>query len=76
MTWDDADRTEEDIFFDEIEEKAQQLGIIIGTSREFQRIVGILEDEADELLSHDDEYDCKIRGEEILRLIKKIYEAR
>jgi hypothetical protein len=76
MTWNDTDRTELDKYVDEIEDNAQQLGIVIGKSQERERIIKLLRLEASEWLSHDGECDCKIKGEEVFRLIQKIEEAK
>jgi hypothetical protein len=76
MTWDDADRTELDKHIDEIEENAYNLGVMVGKGLEHQRIIDLLKLEASEWLSHDGECDCRGKGEEILRLIKKIEETK
>jgi len=36
----------------------------------------LLQLEASEWLSHDGECDCKLKGEEVVRLIKKIEESK
>lgn len=72
MTWDDTDRTELDKTIDEIEENAYQVGIIVGKTTERQAIIELLQLEASEWLSHDGECSCRYKGDEVLRLIKKI----
>ena len=72
MTWDDTDRTELDKTIDEIEENAYQVGIIVGKTTERQAIIELLQLEASEWLSHDGECGCRYKGDEVLRLIKKI----
>jgi hypothetical protein len=76
MTWNDTDRTELDKYVDEIEENAQELGIVMGKSQERQRIVDLLNAEASEWLSHDGECLCRYKGDEVIRLIKKIEETK
>jgi hypothetical protein len=46
----------------------------LGRDLERERIVNLLKYEASEWLSHDGTCDCRIRGEEVLRLIEKIEE--
>ena len=72
MTWDDTDRTELDKTIDEIKENAYQVGIIVGKTTERQAIIELLQLEASEWLSHDGECGCRYKGDEVLRLIKKI----
>ena len=72
MMWDDADRTELDKTIDEIEENAYQVGIIVGKTTERQAIIELLQLQADEWLSHDGECLCRYKGDELVRLIKKI----
>jgi hypothetical protein len=76
MTWNDADSTELDKYVDEIEDTAYKLGIVVGKSQEHQRIIDLLQVEASEWLSHDGECDCRYKGDEVLRLIKKIEETK
>jgi hypothetical protein len=76
MTWNDTDRTELDKYVDEIEENAQELGIVMGKSQERQRIVDLLNAEAFEWLSHDGECLCRYKGDEVIRLIEKIEETK
>jgi hypothetical protein len=76
MTWNDTDRTELDKQIDEIEEAAYNLGIMIGRGLERRRIIEFLQAEASEWLSHDGECDCRYKGDEVLRLIKKIEESK
>jgi hypothetical protein len=76
MTWDDTDRTELDKHIDEIEDNALNLGKMMGRALEHQRIIELLQLEASEWLSHDGECDCKLKGDEVLRLIKKIEESK
>lgn len=72
MTWDDTDRTELDKAMDEIEENAYRVGVIVGKTTERQAIVELLQLEASEWLSHDGECLCRYKGDEVVRLIKKI----
>ena len=72
MTWDDTDRSELDRTIDEIEENAYQVGIIVGKTTERQAIIELLQLEASEWLSHDGECLCRYKGDEVVRLIKKI----
>ena len=76
MTWDDTDRTELDEYVDEIEQNAYDLGVTVGKGLEHRRIIDLLQLEASEWLSHDGECDCKLKGEEVVRLIKKIEESK
>ena len=76
MTWNDTDRTELDKQIDEIEDNALNLGKMMGRALEHQRIIELLQLEASEWLSHDGECDCKLKGDEVLRLIKKIEESK
>jgi hypothetical protein len=76
MTWDDTDRTELDRHIDEIEENAYNLGVMVGKGLEHQRIIDLLQVEASEWLSHDGECDCRYKGDEVVRLIKKIEETK
>ena len=76
MTWDDTDRTELDKHIDEIEDNAYNFGIQVGRGLERQRIIDLLELEASEWLSHDGACDCRYKGDEVLRLIKKIEESK
>ncbi len=76
MTWNDTDRTELDKYVDEIEDNAYNLGIMVGRGLEHQRIIELLQLEASEWPSHDGECDCKLKGEEVVRLIKKIEESK
>lgn len=46
-----------------------------GAEDERERIIELLELEASEWLSHHGTCDCKVRGEEVLRLIEKIKES-
>ena len=62
MTWDDTDRTELDKTIDEIEQNAYDLGVIVGRNQERHEIVELLELEA--------------KGDEVVRLIKKIEERK
>jgi hypothetical protein len=50
--------------------------IELGRKLERERIVNLLKYEASEWLSHDGVCDCKVRGEEVLRLIDKIEESK
>ena len=76
MTWDDTDRTELDKHIDEIEENAYNLGVLVGRNLERHQIVELLELEASEWLSHDGECLCRYKGDEVVRLIKKIEERK
>jgi hypothetical protein len=76
MTWDDTDSTELDKYVDEIEQNAYDLGVTVGKGLERQRIIDFLQVEASEWLSHDGECDCRYKGDEIVRLIKKIKETQ
>jgi hypothetical protein len=76
MTWDDTDRTELDKRIDEIEDNAYNFGIQVGRGLERQRIVELLQAEASEWLSHDGECLCRYKGDEVVRLIKKIEERK
>ena len=58
--------------FDEVENNAYLVGIMVGTTTERARIIDLLQREASEWLSHDGVCDCKIRGEEVARLIDVI----
>ena len=62
MTWDDTDRTELDKHIDEIEQNAYDLGVVVGRNQERHEIVELLELEA--------------KGDEVVRLIKKIEERK
>lgn len=62
MTWDDTDRTELDKTIDEIEQNAYDLGVVVGRNQERHEIVELLELEA--------------KGDEVVRLIKKIEERK
>ena len=62
MTWDDTDRTELDKHIDEIEQNAYGLGVVVGRNQERHEIVELLELEA--------------KGDEVVRLIKKIEERK
>lgn len=75
MTWDDTDRTELDKTIDEIEQNAYDLGVMVGKGLERQRVIELLQLESSEWLSHDGECDCKVKGEEGIRLIAKIEES-
>jgi hypothetical protein len=69
MTWDDTDRTELDEYVDEIEDNAQQLGIIIGKSQERARIIRQLENIATNVIKSGNEYwDGYVRALEDVRL--------
>ena len=59
MTWDDTDRTEEAILFDEIEENSQQIGILIGKNQERRRIRELAEAWISEMRGHDGECNCR-----------------
>jgi hypothetical protein len=76
VTWDDTDRTELDKQIDEIEQNAYDLGVMIGKGLEHRRIIELLQLEASEWLSHDGACDCRYKGDEVLRLIKKISESK
>ena len=76
MTWNDTDRSELDKYVDEIEQNSYDLGVAVGKGLERQRIIDLLQVEASEWLSHDGECDCRYKGDEVLRLIKKIEEAK
>lgn len=62
----------DDELMDALMKTEYDVGIIVGTSKERQRIIELLKVEASEWLSHDGVCDCKARGEEGLRLIKLI----
>ena len=62
MTWDDTDRTELDKTIDEIEQNAYDIGVLVGRNQERHEIVELLELEA--------------KGDEVVRLIKKIEERK
>ena len=49
-------------------------GVNAGVRQERERIIELLEYEASEWLSHHVTCDCKVRGQEVLRLISKIKE--
>jgi hypothetical protein len=69
MTWDDTDSTELDKYVDEIEENAYQTGIVVGKSRERQRIVRQLENIATNVIKSGNEYwDGYVRALEDVRL--------
>jgi len=69
MTWDDTDRTELDEYVDEIEENAYQTGIIVGKSRERERILRQLENIATNVIQSGNEYwDGYVRALEDVRL--------
>lgn len=55
-----------------IENDSFLIGMITGETKERNRILDLLNDEASEWLSHDGECDCKARGEEGKRLIELI----
>ena len=59
----------DDELMDELMKTEYYIGIIVGTSKERQRILELLKVEASELLSHDGECGCRYKGDEILRLI-------
>jgi len=59
MTWNDTDRTELDSYVDEIEENAQELGIVMGKSQERDRIRKLAQSWISEMLGHDGECNCK-----------------
>ena len=52
-----------------------EIGYNQGMKVERERIIKLLELEASEWLSHDGECDCKVKGEEGIRLIAKIEES-
>jgi len=69
MTWDDTDRTELDKYVDEIEDNAQQLGIMIGKSQERALIIRQLENIATNVIKSGNEYwDGYVRALEDVRL--------
>ena len=69
MTWDDTDRTELDKYVDEIEDNAYHTGIIVGKSRERERIVRQLENIATNVIKAGNEYwDGYVRALEDVRL--------
>lgn len=76
MTWGDTDRDELSIYVDEIEQNAYNLGVSVGEGRERQKIIELLQMEASEWLSHDGECLCRYKGDEVIRLIKKIEETK
>ena len=49
-----------------------ELGYYDGVKAERKRIINLLELEVAEWLSHDGECDCKVKGEEGIRLVSKI----
>ena len=53
-----------------------QLGYNEGVKVERDRIIKLLELEASEWLSHDGECDCKLKGEEGVRLISRIRDSK
>ena len=59
MSWDEVDRTEETILFDEIEENAQQIGILIGKNQERRRIRELAETWISEMRGHDGDCSCR-----------------
>ena len=59
----------DDEFMDALMKTEYDIGIIVGISKERQRIIELLKVEASELLSHDGECGCRYKGDEILRLI-------
>lgn len=71
---------EEDISDDELMDilmkNEYDIGVLVGTGKERQRIIELLQTEASEWLSHDGECDCRYKGDEVLRLIKKIEESK
>lgn len=76
MTRDDTDRTELDKHIDEIERNAYDLGVLVGKGLEHRRIIDLLQLQASEWLSHDGECLCRYKGDEVVRLIKKIEESK
>jgi len=74
--WDDTDRTELDKHIDEIEQNAYDTGVLAGRSQERKEIIDFLEIEASDWLSHDGACLCRYKGDEILRLVKKIEERK
>lgn len=62
----------EDELLDALMKTEYDIGIIVGTSKERQRIIELLKAEASEWLSHDGVCDCRYKGEEVLRLITLI----
>ena len=59
MSWDEVDRTEEAILFDEIEENAYQLGMMVGKGLERDRIRNLAEYWIGEMRGHDGECSCR-----------------
>lgn len=59
----------EDELMDALMKTEYDIGIIVGISKERQRIIELLKAEASEWLSHDGECGCRYKGDEILRLI-------
>jgi hypothetical protein len=76
MTWDDTDRDESAKFFDQIEQNAYDVGVLAGRIQERKEIIDFLEIEASDWLSHDGTCLCRYKGDEILRLVKKIEERK
>ena len=60
----------------EFAEEARQWDIEHGRQLERDRIIKLLELEASEWLSHDGECDCKLKGEEGVRLISRIRDSK
>ena len=59
MTWNDTDRSELDKYVDEMEDNAQQVGILIGKSQERERIRNVAQQWISEMRGHDGECNCK-----------------
>lgn len=62
-------------FFDTGNTTVFYQGVKAGVKQERERIVEMLNLEASEWLSHHGSCDCKVRGDEVLRLIEKIKES-
>ena len=60
----------------EFAEEARQWDIEHGQKLERERIIDLLQLEASEWLSHDGECLCRYKGDEVVRLIKKIEESK
>jgi hypothetical protein len=71
---------EEDIGDDELMDilmkNEYDIGVLVGKGLEHRRIIELLQLEASEWLSHDGACDCRYKGDEVLRLIKKIEESK
>ena len=65
-----------DNYVADVEETAYSVGITVGTRTERKRIIDLLKAEASEWLSHDGQCLCRYKGDEVLRLIRRIEESK